>query len=100
MFLYVVSGVVLLMVIVDLVDYLKEHLALGYDISQLKLHLLRYGHSARTVNDAVEVLKREALNSLPPPPLPRSISTSAGIWLVAPITVFALLFSYVLAVLL
>ncbi|MEM4246903.1 MAG: hypothetical protein QXR48_01340 [Candidatus Woesearchaeota archaeon] len=81
------------MVVGELVDYLKEHLALGYDIHELKLHLVRYGHSPKNVEEALEILKREALNELPQPPLPPTSSVSAHTWLLMPAILFVLLFS-------
>ena len=82
------------MVVGDVVDYLREHLALGYDIHELKLQLVRYGHSSKTVEDAIDVLKREALAALPQPPVPVSESSSkAHIWLLTPAALFAFLFA-------
>lgn len=80
------------MVIGDLVDYLREHLSLGYDISELKLHLVRYGHSPKMVEEAVDVIKKEALSQLPSPTVPGSFSR-ANIWLITPAILFALLFA-------
>ncbi len=81
------------MVVGDLVEYLREHLALGYDIHELKLQLLRYGHSPKTVEEAMEVIKSDALGGLPQPPLPSHVSSSAHIWLVLPAVLFVMLFS-------
>jgi hypothetical protein len=81
------------MVVGELVEYLKEHLELGYDINELKLQLVRYGHSPKTVEEALEVIRKEALSELPQPPLPGHIATSAQIWLLTPALLFVLLFS-------
>lgn len=81
------------MVVGDLVDYLREHLELGYDIADLKLQLVRFGHSPKIVEEALHVLKNEALHALPSPPVPRDFSSKANVWLIAPAVLFALLFS-------
>jgi hypothetical protein len=81
------------MVIGDVVDYLREHLELGYDVADLKLQLVRFGHSPKIVEEALRVLKNEALHALPSPPVPGSISSKANVWLIAPAVLFALLFS-------
>jgi hypothetical protein len=81
------------MVVGDLVDYLKEHIALGYDINELKLQLVRYGHSAKNVEEALEILRKDALNGLPQPPLPQGSSVAAHTWLLMPAILFVLLFS-------
>lgn len=86
------------MVVGDLVGYLREHLALGYDINELKLQLVRYGHSPKMVNEAMEVIKREALDDLPSPSLPKSVPSMAHVWLVMPALLFALLFSIAIIV--
>jgi hypothetical protein len=78
------------MVVGDLVEYLREHLALGYDLHELKLQLVRYGHSAKMVEEALDVLKKEALNDLPSPPLPHATWRSAHAWLLAPAVLFML----------
>jgi len=81
------------MVVGDLVEYLREHLALGYDLHELKLQLVRYGHSPKTVEEALEVLKKDALNALPSPPLPGHVPSAAHIWLLMPALLFVVLFS-------
>ncbi len=81
------------MVVGELVEYLREHIALGYDLHELKLQLLRYGHSARTVEDALEVIRKDALDKLPSPSLPLHVSSSAHTWLVLPAVLFVVLFS-------
>ncbi len=81
------------MVVGELVDYLKEHLELGYDINELKLQLVRYGHSAKNVEEAMEILRKEALGSLPQPPLPEGSSVSGQTWLLTPALLFVLVFS-------
>ena len=81
------------MVVGDLVNYLREHIALGYDIHELKLQLIRYGHSAKNVEEAMAILKEDALNKLPQPPLPAGSSVSAHTWLLMPAVLFVLLFS-------
>jgi hypothetical protein len=81
------------MVVGDLVDYLREHLALGYDVHELKLQLVRYGHSPKMVNEALEILKKEALDALPPPDMPDHIPSAAHLWLLAPALLFVLMFS-------
>lgn len=79
------------MVIGDLVEYLQEHIALGYDLHELKLQLVRYGHSAKNVEEALDVIRKDALNGLPQPPLPGQIPSSASIWIFMPALLFALL---------
>lgn len=86
------------MVIGDLVDYLREHLALGYELSELKLQLVRYGHSPKMVAEAIDVLKREALGALPSPAIPYAIGSVAHVWLLAPAALFVLLFSIAVVV--
>ncbi len=81
------------MVVGDLVEYLREHLALGYDLHELKLQLLRYGHSPKTVEAALEVIRNDALDRLPSPSLPSHISSSAHVWLLLPAVLFVMLFS-------
>ncbi len=81
------------MVIGDLVGYLKEHLELGYNINDLKLQLVSYGHSPKIVDEAMDVLKMEALDSLPAPMIPQEIPSTAHIWLVAPAILFVMLFA-------
>jgi len=81
------------MVVGDLVEYLREHLELGYDIHELKLQLVRYGHSAKNVEEALDVLRKDALNGLPSPSLPEHIATAAHIWLLMPAMLFVLMFS-------
>lgn len=81
------------MVVGDLVDYLREHLALGYDLHELKLQLVRYGHSPAMIEEALDILKKEALDSLPSPSVPRHVPSTAHIWLLAPALLFVLLFS-------
>ncbi len=81
------------MVVGDLVDYLREHLALGYDINELKLQLVRYGHSPKMVNEAMDVIRREALDGLPAPSIPKNMTSLAHVWLVMPALLFVLLFS-------
>ncbi len=81
------------MVVGDLVDYLKEHVALGYDIDELKLQLVRFGHSAKNVEEALDIMRKEALNELPQPPLPNQVNSSAHTWLLMPAILFVLLFS-------
>jgi hypothetical protein len=77
----------------ELVEYLREHLGLGYGIDELKLQLVRYGHPAVAVNEAVEAVKKEALDSLPSPGVPLRMQSSANAWLFAPALLFVLLFS-------
>ncbi len=86
------------MVVGDLMQYLREHLALGYDIHDLKLQLVRYGHSPKMVEEALDILKKEALDSLPTPSLPRYASSIAHIWLLAPALLFVLIFSIAIVV--
>jgi hypothetical protein len=82
------------MVVGDVVDYLREHLALGYDPHELKLQLVRFGHSPKTVEEASDILRREALASLPAPAVPVLRSPSiAHFWLLAPVVLFVLMFS-------
>jgi hypothetical protein len=81
------------MVVGELVEYLKEHLELGYDINELKLQLVRYGHSAKNVEEAVEVLRKEALSELPSPSVPSSFSSAAHMWLLTPALLFVLMVS-------
>ncbi|MEM4239927.1 MAG: hypothetical protein QXM31_02745 [Candidatus Woesearchaeota archaeon] len=81
------------MVVGELVEYLKEHLALGYDLHELKLQLVRYGHSPKNVEEALEILKKEALSSLPQPPLPSHVPPAAQSWLLTPALLFILLLS-------
>ncbi len=81
------------MVVGDLVEYLREHLQLGYDLAELKLQLVQYGHSPAMVNEAVEIIKKDALNTLPSPPLPGHVPSTAHIWLLTPALLFVLVFS-------
>ena len=81
------------MVVGDLVEYLKEHLELGYNINDLKLQLVSYGHSPKIVDEALDVLRVEALDSLPSPNIPQQMPSTAHIWLLAPAVLFVLLFS-------
>lgn len=81
------------MVVGDLVDYLREHLALGYDVHDLMLQLVRYGHSPKMVEEALGIIKKEALDDLPSPSIPRPVSSQARIWLLIPALLFMLFFS-------
>ncbi len=81
------------MVVGDLVEYLREHVALGYDINELKLQLVRFGHSAKNVEEALDILKKDALNELTSPSLPKHVNSSAHTWLLMPAVLFVLLFS-------
>ncbi len=86
------------MVVGDLVDYLREHLAIGYDVHDLKLQLVRYGHSPKMVEEALDILKKEALDALPSPSLPGSVPSQAHIWLLMPALLFILFFSITMVV--
>lgn len=79
------------MVVGDLVEYLREHIALGYDLSELKLQLVRYGHSAKNVEEALDVVRRDALSELPQPPLPGHIPSSAATWVLTPVLLFVMI---------
>ena len=81
------------MAVGDVVEYLREHLALGYDIAELKLQLVRFGYSPKMVEEALTALSAEALENLPQPPLPEQPMSRAHIWLLTPVILFVLLFS-------
>jgi hypothetical protein len=81
------------MVVGDLVDYLRQHLQLGYDIHELKLQLVRFGHSPKMVEEALEVVRKDALEGLPAPPLPLHVPSKAHVWLLTPALLFVMLFS-------
>jgi len=86
------------MVVGDLVDYLREHLALGYEINDLKLQLVRYGHSPKMVEEAMEIVRKDALAELPAPPVPGGIASMAHVWLITPALLFVMLFSVAVVV--
>lgn len=86
------------MVVGDLVDYLRTHLSLGYDLHELKLQLVRYGHSPKMVEEAMGILKKDALAELPAPPMPDSPPSMAHIWLITPALLFVLMFSIAVVV--
>ena len=77
---------------------MKEHLELGYDLHDLKLQLVQYGHSPKMVEEAMSVLKYEALDSLPTPSVPKNMPSTAHIWLLAPAFLFVLVFSIAVVV--
>jgi len=81
------------MVVSELVEYLREHVALGYSVDDLKLQLVNFGHSTKNIEEAMNVLSQEALESLPAPSLPGGVSSMAHFWLLAPAMLFMLLFS-------
>lgn len=86
------------MVVGELVDYLREHLALGYELHDLKLQLVRYGHSPKMVEEALDILKKDALNALPSPSVPVHVPSTAHIWLLMPALLFVFLFSIAIVV--
>lgn len=86
------------MVVGDLMDYLREHLALGYNLHDLKLQLVRYGHSPKMVEEALGVLKKEALDAIPSPSLPSHVPSRARTWLFMPAMLFMLLFTIAIVV--
>ena len=92
-YLYTVASRRGCMVVGDLADYLREHLALGCDLHDLKLQLVRYGHSPKMVEEALDILRKDALRELPAPPVPDETQSMAHVWLITPAVLFVLLFS-------